>query len=279
VSVTLSDVFLSVISGTTPHASAARRRPVVQGDYGQIPPLSGPLLRCVVYRRTFSLTEIALPALALRNSAVAKWVRDQNLAVDVRSSEDLGVSLAAGIHPARLTIHADALSANEILFCAANLGVNRLVVTSTDQVDLLASRAPRRRQGVLVAMTDRNAVADGAAGEADDAVGVILDRGRLDLIGLHCEIGARERDFISYPAAIGHMISAMAHIRDEHDIVLSALALGGGRAVPPGDWAVQLPKLASEIDESLDDACATLRFPRPMVAISAGLAILGQEAA
>jgi diaminopimelate decarboxylase len=233
----------------------------------------------VAYRRAFSMTEIALPALALRDSVVAKWVRDQNLAVDVRSSEDLGVSLAAGIHPARLTIHADALSANEILFCAANLGVNRLVVTSIDQVDLLGSRAPRRRQGVLVAMTDRNAVADGAAGEADDAVGVILDSGRLDLVGLHCEIGARERDFISYPAAIGHMIAEMAHIRDEHDIVLSALALGGGRAVPPGDWAVQLPKLVSEIDESLDDACATLHFPRPMVAISAGLAILGQEAA
>lgn len=278
-SVTLSDVFLSVLSGTTPHASATRRLPVVQDDDGQIPPLSGPLLRCVIYRRAFPMTETTLPALALRNSAVAKWVRDQNVAVDVRSSEDLGVSLAAGIHPARLTIHADGLSANEILFCAANLGVNRLVVNSTDQVDLLASRAPRRRQGVLVAMTGGNAAVDGAAGEADDAVGVILDHGRLDLVGLHCEIGARERDFISYPAAIGHMIAEMAHIRDEHDIVLTALALGGGRAVPSGDWAVQLPKLASEIDESLDDACATLRFPRPMVAISAGLAILGQEAA
>jgi diaminopimelate decarboxylase len=72
VSVTLSNVFLSVISGTTPHASAARRLP----------------------RQAFSMTEIALPAFALRNPAVAKWVRDQNLAVDVRSSEDLGVSCA-----------------------------------------------------------------------------------------------------------------------------------------------------------------------------------------
>jgi diaminopimelate decarboxylase len=42
---------------------------------------------------------------------------------------------------------------------------------------------------------------------------------------------------------------------------------------------VQLPKIASEIDESLDDACATLGFPRPIVTVSAGIAILGQEAA
>jgi diaminopimelate decarboxylase len=210
---------------------------------------------------------------------VAKWVRDQDVAVDVRSSEDLEVTLASGVHPARVTLHADGLTANEILFCTANLAVGRVVVNATDQVDLLCSVGPQRRQAVLVRLPDVNAPACGSAGGADEAVGVILDRGRLDLIGLHCEIGSRERDFISYPAAIGHMISAMADIRDRHDVVLTRLALGGGRAVPPGDWAVQLPKLASEIDESLDDACATLRFPRPTVTVSAGLAILGQEAA
>jgi diaminopimelate decarboxylase len=272
VSVTLSDVFLSVLSGTTPHAAR-------QGDDSQIPPLSGPLLRCVIYRRAFAMTEIALPALALRNSVVARWVRDQNVAVEVRSSEDLGVALAAGVHPARLTAHAGGLTANETLFCTANLGVGRVVVDSTDQVDLLSSVGPQRRQGVLVGMPDVNAPACGPAGEADDAIGAILDRGRLDLIGLHCEIGSRERDFISYPAAIGHMISAMADIRDRHRVVLTRLDLGGGRAAPPGDWAVQLPKIASEIDESLDDACATLGFPRPIVTVSAGIAILGQEAA
>lgn len=271
---TLSDVFLSVLSGTTSHASAVRR-----GDDRQTPPLSGPLLRCVIYRRAFSMTEIALPALALRNSVVAKWVRDQNVAVDVRSSEDLEVALAAGVHPARLTTHAGSLTANEILFCTANLGAGRVVVDSIDQIDLLSSAGPQRRQGVLVEMPDVNAPACGPAGAADDAIGAILDRVRLDLIGLHCEIGSREGDFISYPAAIGHMISAMADIRDRHDVVLTRLALGGGRAAPPGDWAVQLPRIASEIDESLDDACATLRFPRPLVTVSAGLAILGQEAA
>jgi diaminopimelate decarboxylase len=277
--VTLSDVFLSVLSGTneTPRAPIVRtaRRSAAE----PLSPEQEVLRRCVIYRSAVPTTEIALPALALRNYVVAKWVRDENVVVDVRSSEDLGVSLAAGIHPALMTIHADGLSANEVLFCTANLEVNRVVVNSTDQIDLLASVAPRRRQRVLVRMTDVNAPAYGAAGEADDAVGAILANRRLDLIGLHCEIGARDQDFISYPAAIGHMISKMTHVRHDHDIVLTRLALGGGRAVPSGDWAVQLPELATEIDESLDDACATLRFPRPMVSLSTGLAILGKQAA
>ena len=209
---------------------------------------------------------------------MAKWVRDQNVAVDVRSSEDLGVALAAGVHPARVTLHAGGLTANEILFCTANLAVGRMIVNSTDQVDLLSSVAPQHRQGVLVRMPDVNALGHGTPGEADDAIGAIIGHHRLDLIAIQCEIGSGEWDFISYPAAIGHMISAMADIRDRHGVVLTRLALGDGRAVPPGDWAVHLPKFASEIDESLDDACATLRFPRPTVTVSAGLAILGYEA-
>ena len=88
-SVTLSDVFLSVLSGTTPHASATRRLAAEPSS-----PEQEPLRRCVIYRSAFPMTEIALPALALRNPVVAKWVRDQNVAIEVRSSDDLGVSLA-----------------------------------------------------------------------------------------------------------------------------------------------------------------------------------------
>ena len=173
------------------------------------------------------MTEIALPALALRNRVVAKWVRDHSLAVDVRSGEELAVAIAAGIHPTRMTVHADTLCANEILFCTANLGVSRVVVSSTDQIELLAV-APHRRQGVLVRMTDVNAPKLGGArdirrwgfrfdtAEADGAVRAIVDHSRLDLVGLHCEIGDQEQDFVSYPAAIGHMIAEMAHIRHDH---------------------------------------------------------------
>ena len=95
------------------------------------------LRRCVMYRSAVPMSDMALPALALRNYVVAKWVREQNVEVDVRSSEDLGVSLAAGIHPRRMTIHAAELSANELLFCTANLEVHQVVVNSADQVGLV----------------------------------------------------------------------------------------------------------------------------------------------
>jgi diaminopimelate decarboxylase len=115
--------------------------------------------------------------------------------------------------------------------------------------------------------------------EADTAIAAILDHEWLDLVGLHCEVGSHDHDFVSYPAAIGHMIAEMTQIRRNHGVVLTRLGLGGRRAVPWGDWAVELPQLAAQIDESLDDACGTLRFPRPLVVLSAGLAIIGRSAA
>ena len=91
-----------------------------------------------------------------------------------------------------MTIHADTLSANEILFCTANLEVHQVVVNSTDQVGLFASVAPRRRQRVLVSHDDVDVARVRIACEVENAVNAILDHQRLDLIGLHCEIGRRK---------------------------------------------------------------------------------------
>jgi diaminopimelate decarboxylase len=248
--------------------------------------------RCQVYRKSFPMTEIELPADVLKNRVVAKWVRDHRIAVDVRSGEELAVAIAAGIHPGRLTVHADAMRYSEVR-ATVTLGAGRVVVSSIAQIELLASVAENRTQGVVVRVTDVNApdlaVADGRdpaqrgfrcdTAALDSAIRVILDQTRHSLVGLHCEVGSQENDFISFPAAIGHMIGEMTHIRRRHGVVLTRLGLGGGRSVPCGDWAVALRGLATEIDESLDDACATLRFPRPLVVLSPGLTIVGQSAA
>ena len=70
----------------------------------------------------------------------------------------------------------------------------------------------------------------------------------------------------------------MTHVRRQHGVVLTLLGLGGGRTVASGDWPVALPGLAGQIDESLDDACATMRYPRPIIVLSPGSAIEQQAA-
>ncbi len=249
------------------------------------------LRRCKIYRKSFPMAEIALPAAALANRAVAKWVTDRRVTVDVRTGEDLAVAIAAGVHLSRLTLHADALSESDFR-AAIRLGVDRIVVGSVGQIDLLRTVALQHALDVVIRMTDNNmpdlAMAHAgdrvAAGfrfdsnESDVAIAGIVDHEWLNLVGLHCDVGLQDHDFVSYPAAIGHMIAEMAQIRLTHGVVLARLGLGGGRAVPTGDWAVELPELVDQIEDALDDSCATLRFPRPIVALSPGVAIVGQHA-
>jgi diaminopimelate decarboxylase len=234
--------------------------------------------RCELYRKSFAMAEIALPAYALRNRLVAKWVRDQRVAVDLRAGEDLAIAVAAGIHPSRLTLHAEVMSDSD-LRVAAQLGIGVVRVRSMKHIESLAA-VDHRRQGIVVCLTD------GAAGgfhfdslELDHAVRAIMAGNRFNLVGLHCDVGSLEHEFVSYPAAVGQMVTAMDQIRRHHRIVLTRVGLGGGRAVPLGDWAVELPALATQIEQSLDDACATLRYPRPLVVLSPGVAIVEHDAA
>jgi len=250
------------------------------------------LRRCKIYRKSFPAAEIALPATALRNRAIAKWVRDHRVTIDVRTGEELATALAAGVRLQRLTVYADALSESE-LRATVNLGVGRIVAASVWQIELMRSIVEKRAQDVVIRMTDVNtpglAIADVAdrvpAGfrfdstESDIAIAAVLDHEWLNLVGLHCEVGSQDHDFVSYPAAIGHMIAEMTHIQRNHRVVLTRLGLGGGRAAPSGDWTVELPQLAAQIDDSLDDACGTLRFPRPLVVLSTGLEIIGRNTA
>jgi diaminopimelate decarboxylase len=281
--VTLSGVFHSVLS------TAARR-----SDAAYMPSNGDQAAthRFEVYRKSFPMTDIAIPAKALENRALATWVRNHRLTVEIRAGEDLAVAIAAGIHPTRMTVHADGLSESD-LRATVNLAPGRIVVSSISHVDLLAAAVEHRTQNVVVRVIDGNApalaLADGRyalrggfrldSTELDRVVGSLLSYSRLDLVGLHCDVGSDEHDFVSYPAAIGQLVTEMTHIRREHGVVLPLLGLGGGRAVPPSDWAVALPELASQIDESLDDACATTRFPRPIIVLSPGRAIMEQNVA
>ena len=222
---------------------------------------SSDLRRCQTYRKLFPMTEIALPAIALTAYSIAKWARDQRVAVDARTGAELAAAVAASVQLRRVTVLADSLSPAE-LQAVATLGVGRIVVGSVQQIQLLRSVASQRAQDVVLRMSDSNtpllATAEGDyqppsgfrfdSNDADTAVSAVLDHEWLNLVGLHCDVGSEDHDFVSYPAAIGHIIADMAQIRRNHGQALTRLGLGGGRAMPSGDWAVELAKLASQID-------------------------------
>ncbi|WP_454791708.1 LysA protein [Mycolicibacterium lutetiense] len=284
---TLSDFLMHVLP-----VSAPRTRAAVSGADPRRSPTDDPdneaLVRYQDYRHTFRAAEVPLPAAVLGNRAAAKWARGQQVSIDVRSGADIADVVAASIPLSRVTVFADALREAE-LRAAANLGFGHIVAGTVQQIEILRS-AVAQRQDVVIRMSDARmtlrALTSAApsgfrfdSNESDAAMAAVVGHDRLNLVGLHCEIGAGDDDFISYPAAIGQMIAEMTQVRRDHGVLLTRLGLGCGRIIPPVTWTAELRRLAAQIDESLDDACGTLRFPRPLVVLSASVAIGGRSAA
>jgi diaminopimelate decarboxylase len=238
------------------------------------------------------ISEVVYAGKSLLTTAVARWAREEGLGVDVCSGGELAVALAGGVDPARIIMHGNAKSPDELQE-AVRAGVGRIVLDSCIEIAYLAGCA-RKRQPVLIRVTPdidihgHRAVTTGisdqkfgftlAEDHAADAVKRVLAHPILDLVGLHCHIGSQVTDPALYGEAIHRMIAAMADIRARHGVILTELNIGGGHAIPylPGDPELEIDDLAVVIEDALDEACAAEHFPRPTIVVEPGRSISGR---
>ena len=241
------------------------------------------------YRAALPSFSITYAGKALLTTTVARWVEEEGLGLDVCSAGELATALAAGMDPARIIMHGNAKTPDELRE-ATQAGVGRVVVDSPLEIAFLAGQV-RRQQTVLlrvipgVDIGGHRAVTTGIEDQkfgftiggdhALNAVGRILNQPCLSLAGLHCPIGSQVADPALYGQAITRMVAVMADIRDRFGITLGELNIGGGHAVPYvcGDAELDLVHFADAVDESLASACAAAGFPRPQVIIEPGRAI------
>ena len=241
------------------------------------------------YRAALPEAEILYAAKSLLTTTVAHWVAEEHLGVDVCSGGELATALAGGIDPARIVVHGNAKSLDELRDATA-VGVGRVVLDSLMEIAYLACEA-RRPQQVLLRVTPdvdihgHAAVTTGvtdqkfgfalSGGHAAEAVKRVLGQPLLNLVGLHCHIGSQVTDPTLYDEVIHRMIAAMADIRSRHGAILTELNIGGGHGVPyvSGDQELSPVDLAAVVDDALDSACAAEHFPRPRIVVEPGRAI------
>ena len=98
--------------------------------------------RCRDYREAFGGAIVYYAAKAFLCAAVARWVEEEGLGLDVCTGGELAVALRAGFPGERMLLHGNNKSVAE-LAAALDAGVGRVVVDSFDEIDRL-SRAVRR---------------------------------------------------------------------------------------------------------------------------------------
>src|SRR5262249_1200956 len=81
------------------------------------------------YRKALRGVEVVYAGKSLLTTAVARWAREEGLGVDVCSAGELAVALAGGVDPARIVMHGNAKTPEELRE-AARVGVGRIVLDS-----------------------------------------------------------------------------------------------------------------------------------------------------
>ncbi|MFE3984990.1 diaminopimelate decarboxylase [Nocardia tengchongensis] len=248
--------------------------------------------RCQAYRTRFPDAEIIYAGKALLTRAVAEWITEEGLSLDVCSAGELAVALSGWADPRRIVLHGNGKPFAE-LETAVNCGVGRIVIDSLTEITLLSALAERPQRVLLRVTPDididghpavRTGVTDQKFGfpigspAIQDAVDRIVRQPNLTLTGLHCHIGSQIYNTFPYGEAVRRMIGEMARIRDEFGLTLTELDLGGGHAVAyrGGDAEMNLAELADIIEDALDAACARHGFPRPGIALEPGRAIVAR---
>ncbi|OIV36425.1 diaminopimelate decarboxylase [Mangrovactinospora gilvigrisea] len=249
--------------------------------------------RCRAYRAAFPDAGIHYAAKAFLCRALAHWVEEEGLGLDVCSAGELELAVATGFPAERIVLHGNAKSPRDI-DTALRLGVGRIVIDSPSEIARLAAAvAPGQRQDVMVRVVPgvaagaHDAIRTGTEdqkfgmstgdGYAQHAIARILDQPRLRLTGLHCHLGSQIADVRPYLTAVRRMVGLLARIRESHGVLLPELDLGGGHAVPyrPGEAALDVPGLARRLRAELEEACAAARLPVPRLLLEPGRAITG----
>ncbi|MCH8612336.1 diaminopimelate decarboxylase [Arsenicicoccus dermatophilus] len=227
-------------------------------------------------------------------TAVARWMAEEGLHLDVCSGGELETALRGGMPAARIGLHGNNKSMAE-LERAVEVGVGRIVVDSHTEIDRVSAIARERgvEVGVMVRVTagveahthefiataheDQKFGFSLSTGEAFAACERIVARPGLRLLGLHSHIGSQIFETSGFELSARRVLGLHARVRDELGLALPEIDLGGGFGIAyttahdpmtPADLAAQMAEIVAR-------ECRGLGVEPPRVSIEPGRAIAG----
>lgn len=228
------------------------------------------------------------------STAVARWIEEIGIGIDVCTGGELAVALAGGINPARIEVHGNNKSVAEIERAVA-VGVKTIVIDSLFEIERVAAAAKRYgvRQAVMIRLipgvqaqthekisTAHEDVKFGfsiASGAAWQAVQKVQAHPELELLGVHCHIGSQIFGSDAHEIATDRLMEFMGRYRDEYEVELPELDLGGGYGIAyvAGDVTVEPSDVLPAIRKAVDAACKKYSLQTPLISLEPGRNIVG----
>lgn len=250
--------------------------------------------RCRAAVAAFGRDRVIYAAKAWPTTAVLQVVAAEGLLIDVASGGELHTALHAGVDPARIVLHGNNKSADE-LERALEVGVGRIVVDAFEELDRLDALARARgvRAPVLLRITPgidahtheyvRTGHDDAkfgftlSLGLADEALRRTLDAEGLELVGVHAHIGSQVFGTDAFVANAEVLVDLLGRWHAEHGVTAADLDLGGGMGIAYAatDEPVDIAVVADRVLTAVADRAAAHGLPVPTVLVEPGRAIVG----
>ncbi|APX32302.1 diaminopimelate decarboxylase [Brachybacterium sp. P6-10-X1] len=244
--------------------------------------------------RPYAGADVYYAGKAFLCGAVARWVDEDGLGLDVCTGGELAVALRAGFPPERIALHGNNKSDAEIRR-ALEAGVGRVVIDSLDEIDQVATIADELdlRAAVMLRVTtgveahthefiataheDQKFGLSLTGGSALEAVRRTLASPSLDLVGLHSHIGSQIFDTGGFEVAARRVLDLVAQIRTELGHTIDQLDLGGGFGVMYNTQHTPSSpdELARGIADIVAKECRDLELDVPHLSFEPGRAIAG----
>lgn len=227
---------------------------------------------------------------AFLSTAVARWVADEGMNIDVCSGGELAVALAAGVDASRLGFHGNNKSQAEIDRGVA-VGIGAIVIDSEQEIGRVADAA--RRFGVVqpvrlrvnsgvhahthefLATSHEDQKFGVPLDQVESLVGAIRAQESLRFLGLHCHIGSQILAADGFAESATRLLAVHARLLQSGDVPELNLGGGFGIAYTSADEPAALTEIAEQIASAVASECARLAIPVPAVAFEPGRYIIG----
>ncbi|GHF51068.1 diaminopimelate decarboxylase [Streptomyces mashuensis] len=254
--------------------------------------------RCRAWKEAFGDdADVFYAGKAFLSRAVVRWLHEEGLNLDVCSGGELATALSAGMPAARIALHGNNKSTEEITR-AVEAGVGRIVVDSFQEIVRVAHIAERlgKRQPVQIRVTvgveahthefiataheDQKFGIPLAGGQAAEAVRRALKLDGLELLGVHSHIGSQIFDTSGFEVAAHRVVGLLRQVRDEHGVELPEIDLGGGLGIAytSDDDPREPREIATALREIVHRECAAAGLAVPRISVEPGRAIVGPTA-